>query len=112
MVITGRATTLQKPEMLDFYPDAPLADKDEKEKESSENITKVHNSEEDVEGLICCTRFTIVIVNDEVDTLNGPENPKDEEESAVEKLEENFNINRNRPPQPQNEINFDCVKPH
>ena len=76
--------------MFDFDPDVPLADKDDKEEESSENITEVHDSEEDIEGFICCAGLAIVIVNDEMNTLDGPENTKDEEESAVEKLREKF----------------------
>ena len=79
--------TLEKPVVLHFFPDASFANKDDKEKESPENITEVSDSEEDINRLIRGARSTVVVVNYEVNTLDGPENTKSEEQFQVEKLE-------------------------
>ena len=45
--------------MPDFFPDTSLADKDDEEEESSENIAEVDDSEEDINGLYCGARCHI-----------------------------------------------------
>ena len=74
--------------MFDFGPDVPLADEDEEHEEASQHVAAVDNSEEDLNRLDILTRFSIVVVDDEMETLNAPKNAKDQE-----KLEEK-NLNK------------------
>ena len=63
--------------MFHLLPDVLLADKDDEKEESSQHVAEVSESEEDLKTSDGLTGFPIMLVEDEMNTLNSPQNPKD-----------------------------------
>ena len=72
--------------MFNLGQDIPLADENDEHEEASQHVAAVDNSEEDLNRLDILTRFSIVVVDDEMDTLNAPKNAKDQEKLEEENL--------------------------
>ena len=75
-----------------FYlgPSIPLADEDDEQEESSQHVAAVNDSEEDTNRFVSLAWLTIVMVDDEVDTLNDPQNTKNQKEFCVENLKRKY----------------------
>ena len=72
---------------FDFFPNVLLEDEDDEQEESSQHVEAVNDPEEDTNEAIFLTRLAIVVVDDEMDTFNDPQNTEDEEKFGVENLE-------------------------
>ena len=75
--------------MFDLHPNIPLADEDEKEEETPQHVEAVNDSEEEANDVVFLARLTIVVVDDEVDTFDDPQNTKNQEKFDVKDLELN-----------------------
>ena len=76
----------QEPEVFYLGPNIPLADEDDEQEESSQHVAAVNDSEEDANGFVSLAWLTIVVVDDEVDTLNDPQNTQNQKKFCVENL--------------------------
>ena len=72
--------------MLDFDPDISLADEDDEHEEAPQHVAAVNDSEEDLNRFDGLASLTIVVVDDEMDTFNCPEDAKDQEQLQVQNL--------------------------
>ena len=77
---------IQETEVFYLGPNIPLADEDDEEEESSQHVAAVNDSEEDANGFVSLAWLTIVVVDDEVDTLNDPQNTQNQKKFCVENL--------------------------
>ena len=78
---------IQEQETLDFSPDGLLADEDKEHKEASQHIAAINNSEEHLKNFDTTTGFSIVVVDDKMDTFYAPRDTKNQKEFKVENLE-------------------------
>ena len=76
----------EEPETLYLNQDTLLANENEEHEESSQNVTAVNDSKEELNCLDTLAGFPIVIVDDEMNALNAPENTKNQEELQIESL--------------------------
>ena len=76
----------QEPEVFYLGPNIPLADEDDEQEESSQHVAAVNDSEEDANRIVSLAWVTIVVVDDEVDALNDPQNTKNKIKFYVENL--------------------------
>ena len=77
---------LKEPDTLDLGPDALLADEDEEHKETSQHIAAINEFEEHIKELDTMTRFSKVVMDDEMEIFCAPQNAKNQKEFKVENL--------------------------
>ena len=76
-----------QPKLLDLCKNSLLADKDNEEKEASQNVAGVHQAEEDLHVLVSRTRLPILAVDEEMNAFNDPENAQDKKKLEIQSLE-------------------------
>ena len=82
----GGMSGIQEPEVFYLGPNIPLADEDDEEEESSQHVATVNDSEEDANRFVILAWLTIMMVDDEIDTLDDPQNTENKKEFCVENL--------------------------
>ena len=88
----GRMSGIQETKVFYLGENIPLADEDDEQEESSQHVAAVNDSEEDTNRFVSLAWLTIVMVDDEVDTLNDPQNTKNQKEFCVENLKKKKRI--------------------
>ena len=73
--------------MFDFDPDIPLADEYDEKEETPEHVAEVNDSEEYWDRVEGVAGSTVVVMQQEMQTLYGPEDTKDQEQFEVQNLE-------------------------
>ena len=63
--------------------DIPLADKDDEKEEPSQHVAGIQNPEGYLDELAVLTGLIEMVVDKEVNSLNGPQNAKDQEQFQV-----------------------------
>ena len=71
---------------MDLDPDIPLTDKDDQEEEPSQNVAGIQNPEGYLDILAGLTGLIVMVVDKEVNSLNAPQNAKDQEQFHVQDL--------------------------
>ena len=71
---------------MDLDPDIPLADKDDEKEEPSQHVAGIQNPEGYLDELAVLTGLIEMVVDKEVNSLNGPQNAKDQEQFQVQDL--------------------------
>ena len=71
---------------MDLDPDIPLTDKDDQEEEPSQNVAGIQNPEGYLDILAGLTGLIVMVVDKEMNSLNGPQNAKDQEQFHVKDL--------------------------
>ena len=77
---------LEEEETLDLDPDVPLADKDDEKEEPSQHVAGIQNPEGYLDELAVLTGLIEMVVDKEVNSLNAPQNAKDQEQFHVQDL--------------------------
>ena len=77
---------LEEEDTLDLDPDIPLADKDDEKEEPSQHVAGIQNPEGYLDELAVLTGLIEMVVDKEVNSLNGPQNAKDKEQFHVKDL--------------------------
>ena len=77
---------LEEEEPLDLDPDIPLTDKDDQEEEPSQNVAGIQNPEGYLDILTGLTGLIVMVVDKEMNSLNGPQNAKNQEQFHVKDL--------------------------
>ena len=83
----SRRSASEKPKMFDFDPDILLADEYDEKEETPEHVAEVNDSEEYWDWVEGVAGSTIVVVEQEMEALYGPEDTKYQEQFEVENLE-------------------------
>ena len=73
---------------MDLDPDIPLTDKDDQEEEPSQNVAGIQNPEGYLDILTGLTGLIVMVVDKEMNSLNGPQNAKDKEQFHVKDLKD------------------------
>ena len=71
---------------MDLHPDIPLADKDDEKKEPSQHVAGIQNPEGYLDILAGLAGLIVMVVDKEMNSLNGPQNAKDQEQFQVKDL--------------------------
>ena len=79
-------SVFKKSEKLDLGQNIPLADEDDKQEESSEHVAAINESEEDLKWLDGLAGLAKVIVDDIMNTFNGPQDSNYQKKFQVENL--------------------------
>ena len=74
-------------EVFDLLPDIFLADEDDEQEEASQHVKTINDPKEDSDEAVDLTRLTVMVMDDEMDALNDPEDTEDKEKFCVENLE-------------------------
>ena len=78
---------LEEEEALDLDPDVPLADKDNEKEEPSQHVAGIQNPEGYLDILAVLTGLIEMVMDKEVNSLNGPQNAKDQEQFQAKESE-------------------------
>ena len=71
---------------MDLDQDIPLTDKDDEKEEPSQHVAGIQNPEGYLDILAGLAGLIVMVVDKEVNSLNGPWNAKDQEEFQVKDL--------------------------
>ena len=75
-----------EPEQSDSSADISLADEDDEHEETSQHVTAVDDSEKIDNDIILQTRFSEVVMNNEMDIFSNPRNPENEKKFQIKNL--------------------------
>ena len=72
--------------MVDLDPDVLLTDKDDEKEEPSQHVAGIQNPEGYLDILAGLAGLIVMVVDKEMNSLNGPQNAKNQEQFHVKDL--------------------------